>query len=274
METRRTADGHLLVRARVGPNPPGWFLLDSGSATHVLSASLCADYGLRPEREVRHRGVGGGGRRGTIWGGRSLRVGPLSITHPTFLAMDLSFLSRNLGVRVQGILGAPLFELAIVDYDQGGARVLLHDPAHWEAPSGLRWERVVMHGGTPHVLARFEGRIAQFNLDTGAASDTVTFHSPTVTKLDLLSGRRTHGRVLGGALGPVRVERGSLRSFEFGGQEFGAVEAGFATSDEGALSDPWAAGNIGGRLLEGYTVYFDLPHRRIALSETPASPLR
>jgi len=268
LDVRRLKTGHLLVRPRVDEQDLGWFLFDTGSGSNVLAAEAALRLSLEPSGHGLHRGVSGKEVPFLAWKARSLELGPVRLLSPEFVGLDLDFLSRSLGTTVVGVLGHELLLECIVEFRQSDARIALHDPATYRLTSGA-WQGILLHERIPCVRGTFEGREGRFRIDTGAPQDTVTFHAPSVLRYGLLDERSTRRRRITGIAGHLTIEEGLLSSFELGGVRFESLPAGFAIEDVGPLADPHVDGNVGGRLLEPFTVVFDYRRARIAFVTRP-----
>lgn len=268
LEVRRTPSGHLLVRALVDGEDLGWFIFDSGAGTNCISNSVAKDRLDGPFGRIAARGVGGTVPSG-FWRAGSLRVGPLTLEEPVFLGLDLDFLSGPFGVEVAGIVGYEFLSRCTVEFDARDSTIAVHDPARYALPSGGRWEPSVLYARHPCVNAVLEGRAGLYKIDTGAAGDTVTFHVEAVRDLALLEGRETTPSQAGGVGGQVATRVGPVARFELGGHAFEDFQAAFAIEEQGAFSDAYVQGNIGGVLLEPFVLVFDYPGERLGFVPRP-----
>lgn len=261
LELRQAPTGHLLVHPRIDGQDLGWFIFDTGAGTNCISNSVVDRLGGEPFGEVPAKGVGGT-VLSRFWRAGALELGPVTIADPIFIGLDLEFLNAPFGVEVGGIIGYELLARCTVEFDLEAPYIALFDPEHYELEGGT-WTEVLLDGRLPCVRASLEGREGVFKLDTGAAGDTITVHSPAVRELGLLEGRTTRAGRAGGVGGQVPVRDGNLESFELGGHQFGAIPASFATTDEGVFANPYVWGNLGGRVMSPFLLVFDYPHRRL-----------
>ncbi|MBC8329108.1 MAG: aspartyl protease family protein [Planctomycetes bacterium] len=260
--------GHLLVRPLVDGRDIGAFILDTGASVHLIDPEAVALLDLRRSRPRLSQDIGGRTVRSAVWRAVELQLGPVKWENPEFFEHDLAYLSRNLGVKVAGILGHDLFSDAVAELDLGAGALSLHDPATFELLSG-EWQSMRLVDGIPQLRAQFEDHEGWFAVDTGAAADTVTFHSPTVRRLDLLDDRRTRSKQIAGASGPMDLRSGRLTWFELSGHRFERPRASFATSRRGPLASRSAYGTIGGDFLAPFLLVFDYQNRRAVLAPKP-----
>lgn len=262
LEVKAARTGHLLIHPLIDGQDLGWFIFDSGAGTNCIANEVTEGLGSQPFGEIEARGVGGS-VPARFWRARELRLGPLTIEGPRFMGLDLAFLEPHFGVPVGGILGYELLARCVAEFDMQAGAISIHDPRSYVLPDGGAWEEVLVYTRHPCVRARFEEHEGVFNIDTGAAGDTVTFHYQTVADLGLVTGRETEPETAGGVGGSVEVRTGELANFRLGGRDFGAVPVSFALEDKGAFADDYVAGNIGGKLLEPFRIVFDYPGDRI-----------
>ena len=105
--------GHLLVRPTIDGREIGAFVLDTGASVHLIDPRAVAMLDLRRARTRLSQDISGRTRRNAVWRAAELRLGPGLWKSPEFYEHDLSYLSRNLGVEVRGILGHDLFSGAV-----------------------------------------------------------------------------------------------------------------------------------------------------------------
>jgi len=277
IEVVRSPTGHLLVHPRVNGQDVGWFIFDTGAGMNVLTTqvaeALAADAGAVIFGEVPATGIGGT-TPSKFCRPRSIALGPVTVSDPLAVILDLSFLDQPMGRRIAGLIGHNFLARLATTLDLETPAISLHDPRTLD-DDALTWQPLVISKRLPHVRASFglpavvagqpeRVHSGLFRLDTGAAQMTVTMHEPAVRVLNLLQGLpSTDGRT-GGVGGTVAVKRAELAWFELGGTRHPAVSAEFALEGRGALADPTALGNIGGTLLKPYVLVLDIPNGRIA----------
>ncbi|MBK8229524.1 MAG: aspartyl protease family protein [Candidatus Eisenbacteria bacterium] len=265
VEVKRVSSGHLLVKPLVNGKDLGWFIFDSGAGTNCISTAVTEGNLAVPIGEIGARGVGGT-VKAHFWRADSLSLGPMRVTTPLFMELELAFLEQYFGVPVAGILGFEFLSRCVAELDMTAASISLFDSRTYALPAEGRWEPVVLHERVPCVGARFEGANGLYRLDTGAAGETVALHYQVVHDHRLTEGRDTKPAESGGVGGNVRTLVGPVRSFILGGHEFRDIQASFATEDKGALSDDYLWGNIGGDLLAPFRLTFDYPGGRLGFT--------
>ncbi len=262
IETKLSSTQRLLAKAKVDDRDLGWFAVDTGSSSSVLSNGAATSLGLA---RFGRRSVAtpGGTVESSYARGAKLSIGALSIDRPIFLVLADASLARAFGDGVVGVLGADFLRRAVVELDLAAPKLAVFDPSKY-ALEHANWAPLRFQRKRPHVAARCAGdHDGIFMLDTGAACD-VLFFRPAVDAWKLLDGRDTHPIELAGAAGAEEAVEGPLDWFEFGGRRFAPIDALFGRRDRGALADRSVAGIVGSTLLARFTLVFDYPHSRIA----------
>ncbi|MFT5732354.1 MAG: hypothetical protein ACJA2W_001556 [Planctomycetota bacterium] len=270
--------GRFYVRASIDGLDEAWMLLDTGFSSHALHVGLAESLGIQTGEIAQLQGVSGAGT-GTWTEISQLTVGPLTLSSPRLITVDTSFLSSRAGFEVAGILGAPLFERAVVTLDEPRARVSLHDPQGFDR-RGLTWAPLIRDGSSPCIAGRLiqEGQASPglwFRIDTGS-DDTVTVAEWASQEFNLVGDRTTLRTTrIEGAFGTILGWRRALERIELGPGSGRDGEAELTlirpevtllrSSEPGPLSDPWIAGNLGTRALSGCRVVLDVSAARIAV---------
>jgi hypothetical protein len=265
LEVRRNNHRHLMVRPWVDGEQVGWFILDSGAGRSVITPGAADRLGLESFGETAVTGAGGSVPAVFRQAG-SFRLGPLTISDPVLLELDLGFLPGD----VAGIVGYDVYRRSVVELDLKRAAVRLFDPRSYRRQDH-DWEELFLTGKVPSVRCRFAGdRDGICRLDTGDPG-TVVFHTSTVRELALVEGRETRPARLGGVGGRGRAREGAIEWFEIGGHRFREPSVLFALAEKGAFANPYITGNVGLRMLRHFELVLDYPRRRIAFLRSAES---
>ncbi|MEM9379226.1 MAG: retropepsin-like aspartic protease [Planctomycetota bacterium] len=264
--------GRSYARVLLNGEREAWMLLDTGFGSHALSGAVADELGLAVVGRASLTGVGGG--ESVAWrSAAALAIGPLTIARPRFVELDTPFLSEQAGFTVDGVLGAPLFERAVVVLDDPRSAIEVYDPRRFRG-RGLDWQPIVRDGTSPCVRGRVrteDGETPElwFRLDTGS-DDTLTVARWAVQRFDLAGEQAGLGtRSLAGPFGIVRGWRKIAIAIELAGANYRRTEITLLRQDgPGPLSDPWVAGNAGTGSLRGRRVVLDLSRERIAIGES------
>lgn len=257
---------HLLVRAALAGQDPGWFLLESATSYIIVDS--------------RRVNLAGGLEIGTgqfprpcripvtFYEVEHLDVGPMRLRHATVGTADLTAIETVLGEPLLGILGAGIFLRSVVEVDylanDGQGRVAIHDPGHYVLERG-EWMPVGLSRFEIIVPGTFERAVkGSFVIDTGYPGGLAVFSAFAVNKR-LLEGREFTGRSVPTVCGESTERRTRIDKFTFGGHTFedpvvSFLEPGSATDvNSGRLG-----GVIGRDFLKEFVLVTDLPNNRIA----------
>lgn len=268
LEVKKAKSGDLLVRPLVNGKDVGWFLLSSGMEGNVLHMRTVEKLELETYGEGETRAVGGAVKN-SYSRPRTISLGRMTIHDP--LVDIIALPDDDTGVPIAGIIGQPTFRCCVIELDYVTSQVALFDPKTYEKERGKKnWQRLYGLSGLG-VEAEFEGQKGIFRLGTSSQGNTVAIHSPTVKKLNLLEGRRVKDIFIRGYGGREAAKIGKLKYFEIGGHRREDVEAIFATSETGALSNPDVIGMVGGELVKPFQIVFDYQNRRLAFVKQRAT---
>ena len=196
--------------------------------------------------------------------GKTLQLGPLTLSDPIYVELELAFLAPAFGVEIAGIVGFEVFSRAILALDLESTTLAIYDPETFDLGEDA-WTPLVLDRRIPSLRCRFEGdREGLFKLDLGD-NGTVTFYTPAVESLKLLDGRQVSPSQVGGVGGSGKASAGNLEWFEIGGQRIEPLWATFSQTEVGVFSSSQALGNLGTKMLDPFLVVLDYPSSRLAL---------
>ncbi len=261
--------GRFYARVLISGRREAWMLLDTGFGSHAISPAVASELGLPQTGRASLSGIGGAGRSVFRTAG-SLTIGALTLGSPRFVELDTPFLSEQAGFTVDGVLGAPLFDRAVVVLDDQRATIEIRDPRRFRG-NDIEWQPVLVDGTAPCVRGRLmtaetETPYLWFRLDTGS-NDTLTVARWAVRRFGLDEERANLStRSLAGPFGEILGWRKMTEALEIAGVVVRRCEVTLLRdSAPGPLSDPWIAGNAGTRTLRGRRVILDLSRRRISI---------
>jgi len=263
LEAKRALTGHVLVRPLIDGQDVGWFIFDTGAGINVI------DTGAAVKLQCREVGsVPAVGAAGTVTSpmlrAKTMTLGPLTTDGPLFIGLEVAQYSAVMGENIAGVIGFPVIWRSVTEFDAETGSVALHDPAKRD-DLGVEWSPLTVYNRHSCLPAKFDGHEGVFLLDTGAGSSTVIFHAPTVERLKLLEGRKTSDSMLGGVGGMRAAKAGTIERFELAGERFENLDVRFAVDAEGAMSDAYLVGNIGGGMINGRVLFVDYQNGGFAL---------
>lgn len=265
-------NGQIVARVEIPDAGTLKMFVDTGASGTVLDREAAGHLGLAFDDALRARVRGAAASIDVevIRGPLLLRLGGAELEVPRAAAMPLGSLSRRLGWRLDGVLGADLFRRYVVEIDYAGGEITLHEPASFEPPRRASVVALDFHRGLPTLRATLtapDGRrlTGRFHLDSGAAASLVlTRHFAEAHGLPAALPRTIEVPAHGASRATSHAV-GRLRSLTLGGVTLPGPLAAFSRAAEGPLADPAVAGVVGGKALERFTVTLDLPRRRMYL---------
>jgi hypothetical protein len=182
---------------------------------------------------------------------------------------DLAGLAPVMGVRIDGILGADLFEQFVIVVRYGKGSVSFYDPANFHYTGGGAPIYPHMRDGLPVVATNLmvgsKPVVAMLELDTGSVDDLTLNGSFAKSSgwADSVSNTVSEPPTAPGEL-PRRYAR--ITALRIKSIALSEPVAAFSGSDTTRIGD----GSIGGPILSRFTVVFDYPRKQIFLEPNQA----
>lgn len=270
----------LYLEARVNQSSALRFQFDTAAGWHVVNWPAAEAAGLAmKEHASGAQGAGDGRTRAARISGAVLRLGALEVPLEPAAAIMLDPVAERKGIRLDGLIGAPLLKRYLVEIDVDAGELRLYSPGDWR-PSGGTHELPVRVDamGVPHVRLSFTlpgGRVleGEFKIDSAAGGTTVFFAAPYAREHGLLEGLRSAGVPLledevGGVGGTSRLWLARIPRIQLGPWAFEQPVVGITEARGGTLAAGGLAGIVGGGLLHRFNVVYDCPRGRIFLRPT------
>ncbi|MGC4072689.1 MAG: aspartyl protease family protein [Nibricoccus sp.] len=245
---------HFIVETRWDKHGPWRFLVDTGSSVTLVSDQFASQYGFQQPATtnppVRIRSANGGTVSLPAVNIKRLQLGDARFLNVPAFTYDCSELSAHFGMRIDGILGFPLFRDVVFSLDYPQSRLV-----------------ITTAGPTPLL----PGSLIPFNNERRTPIVTLTLGNETFTTL-----------IDSGSDGPLFLNPFGLHpEFAYGPRSGGTV--GTLTGDRpqqiGRLRQPLIIGtyrldepfvdltdqlsSIGGEVLKHFCVTFDPPRNNV-----------
>jgi len=266
-------NNHVYVRGTVNASDSLWFFVDTGAGSNVISAESVPRLGLKTEGLGEAHGAGGTVAAGRVVGA-TIRIAGLEFGDVLTASIPLEAVATQVGLPVEGIVGSPLFQNAVVEFDYARSVLVVHAPGTFQyagpgkpVPIEIRANQhpyvraaVTLEGGAP-----IEG---PFVIDTGSSQALILSpafveqHHATASLSKSLTGRS--GGVGGASFNPV----GRVARLALGPYQLEQPIATFSVKTGGQISDADAVGNIGGDVLRRFKVIFDYKGKTMTLEPT------
>ncbi|MBI4626675.1 MAG: aspartyl protease family protein [Verrucomicrobia bacterium] len=260
-----TMGNYLLLQAKWDRYGPYRFLIDTGSSITLITPALAKRY---PGRDAflptgpRVRVAGADGTVAELPAAslRRLELGDARFEDVPVLVYDCAPLSAHLGVKIDGVLGFPLFRETRLTLDYPGSRVVLQ-PAGTIAPTPGTTVAFDDARKTPLIRVQLGDRNLVALIDSG--SDAVFSLNPVALEPQFAFGPRA-GATVGTIAGDRRQRIGRLA-------EPLAIAGNLFQRPVVDLTDELSA--IGGGMLKHFVVTFDQEHDRVTFHRDSHEPI-
>jgi hypothetical protein len=257
---RGTVNGH-----------PAEIMLDSGAGMTVIDPVFAAGAGLTPGQAVPVRGASG--MTEGHFAKATVQAGALTLNQTNVLLLDVATISRQIGRRIDVVLGRDAFEAGIVDLDFEKQTLNFRSAEGFAQPRGSVKVPVSVVNGIRRVPIAIEGSEPMLaDLDLGNGASLLVSHK--VWSGSAALGALRYARTQAGGVGGVTERRGvTLPAVTFAGQRIAGVPAVF----NGAEAElPTDGANVGIDILQRFRMSLDFRHGAIYLTPLPhmlAKPL-
>ena len=259
-------NNHIYVEVALDGHRPVLMLFDSGGF-NLVTPQVARRLGLRSEGALQARGVGEGSEELAITRVGEVRLGGATLRDQVFYVLPLQGLAEVEGVEVAGVLGFEVLQRFVVEVDYARRRLTLTLPEHFEPARAGTAVPFVFVGHMPAVAGALDGVEGRFTIDTGSRG-AVAVHRPFVERHSLVE--RYHPDIEAvtgwGVGGAVRAKVVRAAMLTLGAVEVPLPVAELVTSEKGALTDRYLAGNVGGGVLRRFRVTFDYRRERLYLA--------
>lgn len=260
-----TVSNYLVVEAKWDKHGPYHFLIDTGASVTLVSPELAARYGVKnpfPPDTPLVRVKSAGGDTALL---APTMLGRLELDGARFedvqvLVYDCGPLSAHLGMKIDAILGFPLFRETVLTLDYPHSQVLLQrrsaTPPHGGSTIAFNNDRK-----TPIIPVRLGDKVFAALIDSG--SDRGLSINPVGLDPEFAVAPR-QGHTLGTSTGDRTQRVGRL--------------AATLTIGQYALPRPVAdltdeLASLGGGVLRNFTVTFDQEHNQVTFQRDNPAPI-
>jgi len=248
------------VNVKVNGKGPFNFVIDTGSIDSVLASETLSELGLPPKDA--------NGGRGDI---EITFAGGLQIKTERSGTLSMAGLWPLIGRRFYGIIGYDILKHFVVEFDYEKKVVTFYDPEKYKyAGSGTVFPATMEMGYDPQVPGEFNvpgvGAIqAVFTIDTGAGGTVVT--TPLVQRHALIE--KVTQKVPSPGQGVSGMEFndvvGRISSIRLGSLVVEKPLVALSLDTDGPLAMDDLGVNVGGNILQRFTMIVDYPHRQLIL---------
>ncbi len=255
----------LIVTTKWDSSGPYHFLIDTGSSATLLAPELVARYAVKGDPgttapQVRVKSAAGGSTLLNAATVQKLQLGSVRFEAVPVLAYDCSDLSAQLGVKIDGILGFPLFRETVLTLDYPNHQVILRASL---PPVPLPGETIAFttQNRTPLIAVRIGDRQFVALIDSG--KDAAVSINPIGLRPRFAFGP-TEGPTVGTLTGDRQLEVVRLA-------EDLAIGDTIVPRPVAELTDELSS--LGGALLKQFTLTFDQEHNDVTWWRDSVDPV-
>jgi predicted aspartyl protease len=264
-------NNHIFVSAKMDGHPLQ-FMVDTGAA-NILLPHAAKRAGIKSEGALEGHGVGKKSVNISLGKVKKLTLGgKITLNNQHFAIMAMPGYNHVEGTEFDGLVGYELFKRFVVRIDYAKHELTFIRPEDFKpANAGTAVPFTSAGGGVPLVKATIDGLSGEFMVDTGSRA-ALSLLGPFVKKHDLDSRYKTTDvTTLGWGVGGSakgRATRGGKLTIGKVAVDNPVVE--LSQAQKGAFAMKHIAGNIGGAILNRFTVTFDYAHERMYLKPNKA----
>jgi hypothetical protein len=266
-----TLPGHLIGNVLVVEDKwdkfgPYHFLIDTGSSVTLVSPEIAKRYVSPDERpldepQVRVRSAGGGYALLGAVTLKRLQLGSATFEYVPALVYDCADLSAQFGVRIDGVLGFPLFRNAVLTLDYPNERIVLRSKI---PDDGLPGEAILFDNTdkTPLIPIRLGDREFAALIDSGSAA-----------AIDINPAGLSPKFAFGPVAGPTESTLAGDRPSRVGRLD-GVVRIGSFDIPRPVAEVTDELTSLGGGILSHFTLTFDQRHNEVFFQRDLSTPMK
>jgi len=261
----KTLSNYLVVEAKWDKRGPYHFLIDTGASVTLVSPELAARYVAKNAPPpttplVRVKSASGETALLTATTLRRIELGGARFENVQALIYDCEVVSAHLGVKIDGILGFPLFRETLLTLDYPHSRVLLQ----WRSAANLLPGTPILFNNsrkTPIIPLRLGDQTFAALIDSGSDA-TLSLNPAGLQPQFSIEPRR--GATVATLSGDREQHIGRLAQ---------TLVIGDYPIDQPVVDITDELTSVGGGLLKNFIVTFDQEHNRVTFYRESHSPI-
>ena len=256
-------NNHIYIDATLNGQGPFHLLCDTGGA-NIITPEVAAKLGLELAGALQGRGVGEKSEDISLTKIGTLQIGDATLSDQLFAVFPLASLAKVEGTPCDGLVGYEVFKRFVVRVDYEHSKLTLTLPSAFAYDGDGVAVPFVFNGHIPQVDGAIDGIPGKMDIDTGSRA-SLDLLAPFVATHDLEAHyapkfEATTGYGVGGPARSLVTRAGVL---ELGGVAVKNVVTELTTQTQGAFTDPYVAGNVGGGVLKRFNIVFDYDRQQI-----------
>ncbi len=256
-------NNHIYIDVTLNGKGPFRLLCDTGGA-NIVTPEVAKELGLEVQGAFQGRGVGEKSEDTGLAKVKTLAIGDVSLEDQLFSVFPMKEFENVEGVREQGLVGYEVFKRFLVEIAYSKGQLTLTLPSAFKYAGKGTAVPFVFNNHIPQVEGSIDGVPGKFDIDTGSRA-SVDLLGPFSEKNGLEKKYKATGPMVTGwgVGGPARSKVGRATTLKLGGVTVKKPVVELSLQKEGAFTDPYVAGNIGGGVLRRFDLTFDYGAKRI-----------
>ncbi|MGE5345199.1 MAG: aspartyl protease family protein [Acidithiobacillales bacterium] len=256
-------NNHIYVKVKLNGQGPFTFLCDTGGA-NVITPTLAARLGVKPEGALEGRGVGEKSEDVGLVTLESLAVGDVTLRKQLFAVFALEGFADVEGVPQAGLIGYEVFKRFVVRVDYENDQLTLTVPSSFAYQGHGTVVPFRFNEQIPQVEGSIDGVPGKFDIDTGSRA-SLSLLRPFAEKNDLKKklGARYEAVTGWGVGGASRGLIARARELRLGDVSIPSPVTELSQQQKGSFIDPYVAGNVGAGVLKRFNIVFDYAGKRL-----------
>ena len=257
-------NNHIYAEGKLDGRPAK-FLVDTGGF-NAISPDRAQKFGLKSEGKLAAGGVGSERTDLALAHAHEVRLGAAVLADPVFYVIDFGAVQSVEGYDSDGLVGYEMFRRFAVEIDYAKHVLTLTDPARFTPPTGAIAVPFEIGDHIPVIQGTLEGLPLRISVDTGSRS-SLSLHAPFAREHHLVERYRAAPQaVLGWGVGGGSRERPArFGTLTLGTARIDGIAGDIFTGDKGSFANPDLDANLGGGVLNRFTVTFDYAKRGMYL---------
>lgn len=265
----RIEANYFIVEVKWDKHGPWRFIVDTGSSVTLLSPEYVKRYpaekkdgdSARSIKPINVRSASGGTQKLPPANVRIIRLGAAQFLNVPVLVYDCTELSAHFGMRIDGIIGFPLFRDTVFELDYPQSRLVISRRAAARSPESGSTVRFNNEIRAPIIPVRLDNETFTVLIDSG--SDGALILNPLGLKPGFAQQPRP-GATIGSLLGDRAQEIGRLAT---------PLHIGDCTVENPVVDITDQLSALGGEILKNYRLVFDPKLGTVTFERAENTPL-
>ncbi len=262
-------NNHVYVSVMLDGRGPYTFVVDSGG-DYIVTPEVAATLQAKSTGGVRLSGVGNATEGAAFTHVASIGVGNALVRNQYALVLPIATgFGVAEGMRIDGMLGYQFLARFLTTIDYANFKFTMAMPSSSAASApGATAIPFFIDGTIPRISVGVDGVTTSAEVDTGNRAG-LELSSPFLAAHTAIAAlAKTPPGVVGfGVGGPAYARLGRIPTLQIGPFAITNSIASFTYQSQGTFADPFNPANIGGAVLNRFSVTFDYAHQQLLLAK-------